>query len=64
MVKVCNVEKNSVVFQSNALCTYTLFTFWGLGIPPKIPSGRLASVGTTQQSERLALTIANVLNEK
>ena len=48
-------------FQSNEPCTYAFCTFWGVGIEPKPPNGRHASVGTTQQSERLAL---NRIKEK
>ena len=48
-------RKTSIIFQSNEPCTYAFCTFWGFGITPKHPSGRHASVGTTQQSERLAL---------
>ena len=50
------MQKKSVIFQSNAPCTCAFCTFWGLGITPKPRSGRHASVGTTQQSERLTLT--------
>ena len=53
MVKLCYVEKNSVIFQSSAPCTCTLCTFQGLGITPKTPSGDHASVGMTQQSQRV-----------
>ena len=48
-------RKNSVIFQSNAPCTCAFCTFWGVDITPKPPSGRHASVGMTQQLERLAL---------
>ena len=44
-------ENNSVIFQSNALCTYTLYTFWGSAFTPKTPSGGHASLATTQQSK-------------
>ena len=47
---------NSVIFQINEPCTCAFCTFWGVGSTPKSPSGRHASVGMTQQSERLALT--------
>ena len=43
-------RKNSVIVQSNAPCT-----FWGSGITPMTPSGGHASLGTTQQSQRLTL---------
>ena len=48
-------RKNSVIFQSNELCTYAFCTFWGVDIAPKPPSSHHASVGMMQQSERLAL---------
>ena len=48
-------RKNSVIFQSNAPCTCTLWKFWGLSITPKTPSGGHASLGTTQQSQRVTL---------
>ena len=48
-------RKKCVIFQSNAPCTCTLCTFWGLGITPKTPSGGHASLGTTQQSQRVTL---------
>ena len=37
-------RKNSVIFQSNALCTCTLRTCWGLGTTPKTPSGQIQIV--------------------
>ena len=49
------MQKNFCHFQSNELCTYAFCTFWGVGITSKPPSGHHASVGRTQQSERLAL---------
>ena len=59
MVRLCYVEKNSAIFLSIALITLanmcTVYK-WESGITPKTPSGGHASVGTTQQSQRLALT--------
>ena len=52
-IKLC--RKKSVIFQSNAPCTCAFCTFWGVDITPKPPSGHHASVGMTQQLERLAL---------
>ena len=54
MVKLCYVKK-CCHFQSNAECTCTLCTFWELGITSKTPSGGHASLGTTQQSQRVTL---------
>ena len=51
------MQKKSVIFQSNEPCTCKLCTFWGSGITPKTPSGRHASVGTMQQSERILIVI-------
>ena len=51
------MQKKSVIFQCNEPCTCTLCIFWGVGITPKTPSGRQASVGTTQQSERILIVI-------
>ena len=48
-------RKNSVIFQSNEPCTCAFCTVWGVDSTPKPLSGRHASVGMTQQSERLAL---------
>ena len=48
-------RKNSFIFQSNAPCTCTLCTFWGLDITPKTPSGGHTSLGMTQQSQRVSL---------
>ena len=48
-------RKKCVIFQSNAPCTCTLYTFWGLGITPKTPSGGHASLATTQQFQRVTL---------
>ena len=48
-------RKHSIIFQSNEPRTCAFCTFWGVGIKPKPPSGHHASVGTTQQSERLAM---------
>ena len=53
--------KNSVIFQSNAPYTCTLCTFWGSGITPKTPGGGHASLGTTQQSQRVALIATKLL---
>ena len=50
-------RKKCVIFQSNAPCTCTLCTFWGVGITPKTPSGGHASLSTTQQSQRITLSI-------
>ena len=55
MVKLRYVEKYYVIFQSNAPCSCTLCTFWGLGITPKTPTGGHASLSTTQQSQRVTL---------
>ena len=49
------MQKKSVIFQSNGPYTCAFCTFWGVGITPKSPSGHHASVGMTQQLERLAL---------
>ena len=46
MVKLCYIENNSV----NAQCTFTLCTFWGLGIIPKMSSGDHASLNKKPQS--------------
>ena len=53
------MQKNSVIFQSNESCTCAFCTFWGVGITPKPPSGCHASVGKTQQSERLTIRLSN-----
>ena len=53
-------EKISVIFQSNAPCTCTLCTFWGLGITPETPSGGHASLATTQKSQRVTLINLNM----
>ena len=45
-------------------CTPTLCTFWGLGITPKTPSGRHASLVTMQQSQRVTLRQVILLNEQ
>ena len=52
-------RKNSAIFPSNApitlvnLCTGYK---WGSGITPKTPSGGQASLGPTQQAQRLTLS--------
>ena len=50
-------RKNSFIFQSNTPCTCTLCTFWGLGITPKTPYGGHTSLGMTQQSQRITLSM-------
>ena len=49
------LENNYVIFQINTPCTFTLCTFWGLGITPKSPSGGHTSLDMMQQSQRVTL---------